>query len=150
MHLLKSKNDSLKLVWENESLADTVRFQSIMEFYVNNTNTKPDSSLKLTKFHYQLAKQVGNRKEEALALNEKAIVFYMLGYNFDSVNSLLHEILPIYTELDNFNGIASTKNNIAAILQYKGDYQSAIHYYTEALALFKAQKNNLITIYIIS
>jgi tetratricopeptide (TPR) repeat protein len=74
----------------------------------------------------------------------------MLGYNFDSVNSLLHEILPIYTELDNFNGIASTKNNIAAILQYKGDYQSAIHYYTEALALFKAQKNNLITIYIIS
>ncbi|MEJ6801840.1 MAG: hypothetical protein QNK77_11745 [Crocinitomicaceae bacterium] len=104
----QSQADSLKIIWENESLADTVRFQSIMKFYVNNTNSIPDSSLKLTKFHYQLAKQVGNRKEEALALNEKAIVFHMLGYDSDSVNSLLQEILPIYTELNNFNGIAST------------------------------------------
>jgi tetratricopeptide (TPR) repeat protein len=140
----QSQADSLKIIWENESLADTVRFQSIMKFYVNNTNSIPDSSLKLTKFHYQLAKQVGNRKEEALALNEKAIVFHMLGYDSDSVNSLLQEILPIYTELNNFNGIASTKNNIAALLVEKGDYISAIHYYTEALTLFKAQKNNLL------
>ena len=138
----QSQADSLKIIWENESLADTVRFQSIMKFYVNNTNSIPDSSLKLTKFHYQLAKQVGNRKEEALALNEKAIVFYTLGYDLDSINSLLQEILPIYTELNNFNGIASTKNNIAALLVEKGDYISAIHYFTEALTLFQAQKNN--------
>ncbi|MEJ6737221.1 MAG: tetratricopeptide repeat protein, partial [Flavobacteriales bacterium] len=140
----QSQADSLKIIWENESLADTVRFQAIMDFYVNNTHSIPDSSLKLTKFHYQLAKQVGNRKEEALAINEKAIVFHMLGYDLDSVNSLLQEILPIYTELNNFNGIASTKNNIAALLQEQGDYQSAIHYYTEALVLFKEQKNNLL------
>ena len=140
----QSRADSLRIIWENESQADTIRFQAIMDFYVNNTHSIPDSSLKLSKFHYQLAKQVGNRKEEALAINEKAIVFHMLGYDLDSVNSLLQEILPIYTELNNFNGIASTKNNIAALLQDQGDYQSAIHYYTEALVLFKEQKNNLL------
>ena len=117
----QSRADSLRIIWESESQADTIRFQAIMDFYVNNTHSIPDSSLKLSKFHYQLAKQVGNRKEEALAINEKAIVFHMLGYDLDSVNSLLQEILPIYNELNNFNGIASTKNNIAALLQDQGD-----------------------------
>ena len=81
----QSKVGSLRIVWENESLADSVRFKAIMDFYVENTQSSPNSSLKLSKFHYQLAKQLGNRKEEALALNEKAIVFYMLGYKLDSV-----------------------------------------------------------------
>ena len=139
----QSKVGSLRIVWENESLADSVRFKAIMDFYVENTQSSPNSSLKLSKFHYQLAKQLGNRKEEALALNEKAIVFYMLGYKLDSVNAVLQEVLPIYTELNNYNGIASTKNNIAALFQDKGDFQSALNYYREALTLFKAQKNKL-------
>jgi tetratricopeptide (TPR) repeat protein len=138
----QSKGDSLRIIWENESQEDTVRFKAIMDFYLNNTNSTPASSLKLSKFHYQLAKQVGNRKEEALALNEKAITFYMLGYPLDTVNSVLQEVLPIYAELNNYNGIASTKNNIGVLLEDQGDYQSAIHYYTEALNQFKAQKNN--------
>jgi tetratricopeptide (TPR) repeat protein len=144
MSYSQSKRDSLRIIWENESLADTIRFQAIMEFYSKNTNSIPDRSLKLSKFHYQLAKQSGNRKEEALALNEKAITFYMLGYDLDSVASLLQKILPIYEELNNLNGIASTKNNIAALLEDQGDYQSAIHYYTEALTYFKTQNNNLL------
>ena len=72
----QSKVGSLRIIWENESLLDTVRFKAINDFYSNNTQSDPDSSLILAEFHYKLAKQKGNRKEEALALNEKAIVFF--------------------------------------------------------------------------
>ena len=139
----QSKVGSLRIIWENESLVDSVRFKAIMDFYLENTQSSPNSSLKLSKFHYQLAKQLGNRKEEALALNEKAIVFHIQGYKSDSINGVLQEVLLIYTELKNSNGIASTKNNIGALFQHQGDYQSAINYYKEALTLFKAQKNKL-------
>ena len=117
----QSKNDSLRIIWENESQADTIRFQAIIDFYVSNTQSIPDSSLKLSKFHYRLAKQIGNRNEEALALNEKAITLYMLGYDFDSVYSVLQEVLTIYIELNNYKGIASTKNNVAALIKEQGD-----------------------------
>lgn len=139
----KNKDSSLSIIWENKSLADSVRFKAIMDFYLNNTQSSPNSSLQLSNYHYKLAKQLGNRKEEALALNEKAIVYYMLGYKLDSVNAVLQEVLPIYTELNNYNGIASTKNNIAALFQDKGDFRSALNYYRDALTLFKAQKNKL-------
>ena len=139
----QSKVGSLRIVWENESLADSVRFKAIMDFYLENTQSSPNSSLKLSKFHYQLAKKLGNRKEEALALNEKAFVFHIQGYKSDSINGVLQEVLLIYTELKNYNGIASTKNNIGAQFQHQGDYQSAINYYGEALTLFRAQKNKL-------
>ena len=138
----QSKVGSLRIIWENESLLDTVRFKAINDFYSNNTQSDPDSSLILAEFHYKLAKQKGNRKEEALALNEKAIVFFMLGYKLDKINTLLQEVLAIYTELKNYNGLASTKNNLATLFQHQGDSQSAIDYYTEAIALYKAQKNN--------
>jgi len=139
----QGKRKSLKIIWENESLQDSVRFKAINDFYENNTQSDPDSSLKLAAFHYKLAKQKGNRKEEALALNEKAIVFYMLGYKLDKINPVFQEVMAIYTELKNYNGLASTKNNLAALFQQQGDYQSAINNYTDALSLFKTQKNNM-------
>ena len=139
----QGKSESLKIIWENEFLLDTVRFKAINDFYENNTQSDPDSSLKLSEFHYKLAKQKRNRKEEALALNEKAIVYYMLGYKLDKINTVLQEVLAIYTELKNYNGLASTKNNLAALFQHQGDNQSAINNFTDALALFKSQKNNM-------
>lgn len=139
----QDKRESLKIIWENESLQDSVRFKAINDFYENNTQSDPDSSLKLSTFHYKLAKQKKNRKEEARALNEKAIVFYMLGYKLDKINPVYQEVLGIYTELKNYNGLASTKNNLAGLFQQQGDYQSAINNFTDALALFKTQKNNM-------
>jgi tetratricopeptide (TPR) repeat protein len=139
----QGKRESLKIIWENESLQDSVRFKTINDFYENNTQSDPDSSLKLSAFHYKLAKQKKNRKEEARALNEKAIVFYMLGYKLDKINPVYQEVLGIYTELKNYNGLASTKNNLAGLFQQQGDYQSAINNFTDALALFKTQKNNM-------
>lgn len=139
----QDKSESLKIIWENKSLQDAVRFKAINDFYDNYTQSDPDSSLKLAEFHYKLAKQKKNRKEEALALNEKAFVFYMLGYKLDKINSVLQEVMGIYTELKNYNGLASTKNNLAALFQDQGDYQSAINNYTDALSLFKRQKNNM-------
>lgn len=139
----QDKRESLKIIWENESLQDSVRFKAINDFYENNTQSDPDSSLKLSAFHYKLAKQKKNRKEEARALNEKAIVFYMLGYKLDKINPVYQEVLGIYTELKNYNGLASTKNNLAGLFQQQGDYQSAINNFTDALALFKTQKNNM-------
>ena len=139
----QDKRELLKIIWENKSLQDAVRFKAINDFYHNYTQSYPDSSLKLAEFHYKLAKQKKNRKEEALALNEKAIVFYMLGYKLDKINPVYQEVLGIYTELKNFNGLASTKNNLAGLFQQQGDYQSAITNFTDALALFKTQKNNM-------
>ena len=139
----QDKSESLKIIWENKSLQDAVRFKAINDFYDNYTQSDPDSSLKLAEFLYKLAKQKKNRKEEGLALNEKAFVFYMLGYKLDKINSVLQEVMGIYTELKNYNGLASTKNNLAALFQHQGDNQSAINNFTDALALFKTQKNNM-------
>lgn len=136
-----AKNETSKNIWEDESLADSIRFKAINNYYTSNTNGDPNFTLTLSKFHYKLAIQKRNRKEEALALNEQAFIFYLLGYKLVEVKRVLQEVMSIYTELDNRNGLASTKNNLAALLQEQGDYQSAINFYTDALHLFKTQNN---------
>lgn len=136
-------NKLLKNIWEDESQKDSIRFKAINDFYTSNTNGNPSFTLKLSEFHYRLAIQKRNRKEEALALNEKAFIFYLLGYKIVEINKVLQEVMSIYTELDDHNGLASTKNNLAALLQEQGDYQSAINFYTDALNLFKTQNNHM-------
>ena len=46
--------------------------------------------------------------------------------------------------INNYKGIASTKNNVAALIKEQGDYLSAMNYYTEALIQFKELKNSLL------
>ena len=79
-------NKLLKNIWEDESQKDSIRFKAINDFYTSNTNGNPSFTLKLSEFHYRLAIQKRNRKEEALALNEKAFIFYLLGYKIVEIN----------------------------------------------------------------
>jgi hypothetical protein len=50
-----SKSDSVRLVWQNEELLDSTRFEALDEYYELNVHVKPDSVLSSLNYYYDLA-----------------------------------------------------------------------------------------------
>ena len=50
-----SQSDSLRLVWQNEELSDSTRFEALDEYYDLYVNVMPDSVLSSLNFYYDLA-----------------------------------------------------------------------------------------------
>ena len=50
-----SQSDSLRLVWQNEELSDSTRFEALDEYYDLYVYVMPDSVLSLLNFYYELA-----------------------------------------------------------------------------------------------
>ena len=49
----QTQKDSLKNIWTNTTISDSLRFKAIKDYYYKNTYAKPDSVITLTKYHYQ-------------------------------------------------------------------------------------------------
>jgi tetratricopeptide (TPR) repeat protein len=75
-----------------------------------------------------LAKNLGNRKYEATALNNMALIFYDKG-ELDKALEYYKESLRLKTDE---KGKATTYNNIALIYEDKRDYEKAIEYYKKS------------------
>ncbi|MGC8766069.1 MAG: tetratricopeptide repeat protein, partial [Brevinematia bacterium] len=90
-----------------------------------------DNSLFYHSKSLNLAKKLGDRKQEAHELNNIAIIFYKKG-ELDKALEYYEESLRLKT---NEKDKAPTYNNIANIYVNKGDYKRAIEYYKKAIEI---------------
>jgi serine phosphatase RsbU (regulator of sigma subunit) len=133
--LPKNVLDSLWNVWTDKNVSISKRFEAIQQIEVDGyLYTNPDSAYYFNKLHYNLAKQLGNKKELANALNTQGSIYYFKG-EYENAKSLYFKSLNLRKEIGFNSGICSSLNNIANIFQDQGNSAKAIEYYTKSLKL---------------
>ena len=135
--------DSLKLIWTNNTLSDSLRFKAINSYYLNYTHSQhPDSVVVLINYHFRLAKEKNSKREMANALNEKAFAFYTYGET-DSSLAMLEKAVKFRTEMKDSLEVALLNTNIGNIYRSQNDYQKAVRYYTYSLATFEKKEKHI-------
>ncbi len=133
----QSNIDSLRKVWNNENLADSIRISCINKIAWDGfLFTDPDSAFYYAKQHYDFAQKRGYAKEMAVALNTQGTAFYMLG-NYAKAIECYYQSLSVKEKLKDYKGIAATLNNIGMIYDDQGDHDKAIEHYEGAIESFE-------------
>jgi len=133
-----SQIDSLRNIWEDEKISDSIRFEAIKKYYITHTYAEPDSVLVLIDYHYSLAKEKNSIREIANALNEKSYAFFIKGDTKKSMESLL-ESIKFIKQLDAPLKLATIYSNIGNIYGEEKKYQEAVRYFNSSLEIFRKQ-----------
>jgi tetratricopeptide (TPR) repeat protein len=128
--------DSLSIIWKDESKPTNIRINAIKEYYKNQTYAKPDDVLELTFLHEKLAKHTKDQKEVANALNERSYAYYVMGDVKNSLQVLKQAIAVLETLNDEVN-LVTYYVNLANLLCAEAQYKEAIDYYHKSLDMFR-------------
>jgi tetratricopeptide (TPR) repeat protein len=137
--LSQSNVDSLRSIWENESEQDSVRFAALQTYYFDYSYSLPDSSITLTDYHVQLAKEKNSSKELANALNEKALAFFVKN-EIDSAVRYINQILEIHVKSNDSVGLARSHANLGSMYREHSKYQEAIISYSMSMTFLNGIK----------
>jgi two-component system sensor histidine kinase/response regulator len=131
----QENTDSLRRVWENTALSDSLRLKTINRLawdgYIFNN---PDSAFYYAQLHYDFAKERGFKKEMAVALNTQGTSFYMIE-NYAKASEYFYQSLKIKEEINDTLGIATSLLNIGMIKDDQGLIDEAIEHYTKSMEL---------------
>lgn len=133
----QSNIDSLRKVWNNDKLPDSIRISSVNKLAWDGfLFTDPDSAFYYAQLQYDFARKRGYTKEMAVARNTQGTAFYMSG-NYARAIDHYYQSLTIKEKLKDYKGIAATLNNIGMIYDDQGDHEKAIEHYTKAIESFQ-------------
>ena len=128
--------DSLRFQLENIEILDSVRFQAINNYYVNQALSQPDSVIGITEYHYNLAKEKNSKLEMAKALNEKAFAYYLKGDTKIAMIEL-DRTIQLYKQLDDTMHLATIYGNMGNIYGEERQFQEAVNSFNKSLELFQ-------------
>jgi tetratricopeptide (TPR) repeat protein len=131
--------DSLKSIWENSQKADSTRFNAINKFYENNSFEQPDSILKITNYHYKLAKERNSIIEMTYSLSQKYRAYYKKG-DIKKAMQTLEENVSLNKKLNDKKALTIIYSNMGNIYGEQGKYQEAVRYFNMTLAYFQENK----------
>ncbi len=125
--------DSLWNIWEDESQHDTIRIKALHSHTLEGTlYTNPDTALYFLELEFNFAKEKGQKKFMAKALNTWANAKHFLGDEREAV-TLYEKALKISKEINNLHLISIVAGNVVTSYRDLGEYQKFIEYNTEAL-----------------
>lgn len=138
--IAQDNSDSLRSLWTDEEQLDSIRFNALNEYHINNGFAQPDSVIHHTAYHYELAERKNNKLEMAKSLNERSFAFYAKS-NYDSSEVMLHKALVLIKDLKDPSYLAKQYVNFGNVYRGQNKYQEAIRYYSLSLENFR--KENL-------
>jgi tetratricopeptide (TPR) repeat protein len=134
--------DSLEIVWNDKAGDDEQRLEAIdiiaWEKYLFRY---PDSGFYYAQIQYDLALQIGNKKQMANALNTQGVSYSMRGQYSKSLDFHARS-LEIRLEIGDLYGIAKSYMNMGPVYSNQGDYIHAIDVYQKSLAI--SEPNNFV------
>lgn len=140
--------DSLKKVWRNKDLADTIRLEATYQIVKqSNLSNQPDSALFYAALHYELAEKKGLKGQMSRILNIQGISASDKGKYTDALNFYARS-LKIAEDTGDKKRIGSLLNNIGRVNEKQGNYEVAQKYFLRCLAIFQEigeQRGSLIT-----
>ena len=131
-----AKTDSLKQIWTDTTLHDSIRFDAIERFYQTQLFSQPDSAILLTAYHINLAKQKQSTRERAKALNRKGIAYSIKG-DYDKALMEMNAAIELYSRTNDSIALINVYNNIANIHSYTFQYQEALNLFSKCLAYYQ-------------
>ncbi|MFK8037815.1 MAG: tetratricopeptide repeat protein [Crocinitomicaceae bacterium] len=134
----QNRNDSLRLIWQDEKSADTIRFKAIQEYYLLNSWSQSDSALKVSEYHLNLAKKKNSVKQIAKALNLKGTI-YTKRDRYDEALELFKEAAHLAKEANDIVFEAGMDGNIGNVYLNQNKYREAIHHFSKGLKVFQEQ-----------
>lgn len=135
--------DSLWTVWNDASQADTNRLKAMNDIswgiYLFD---QPDSGFYFAQLQLEFAKEKGEKKYIAKALNTQGVSLYIRG-NYEEALDYQLKSIKINKEIGNKRGMANSLINIGNIYGAQSDYTMAIESYTESLVIQKEIENKI-------
>jgi adenylate cyclase len=139
----QSKRDSLLSIWDNASLADTVRLSAAHELIWRvHLQNAPDSARVYAEGQLALALRTGSVKSISSAYNNLGVTYHAQGdlknaipYYRQSLQTDRDRVRQTPGDMDAVRGIASSQANMAVLYQQLGDMSMAMESYFGALHL---------------
>ena len=132
----QTQKDSLKNIWNNTTISDSLRFKAIKDYYYKNTYAKPDSVITLTKYHYQLGKEKGVVKEMASALNERSYAHYIKGDLNRSIE-VLKQSISLFEKISDPKNLIVIQSNLGSIYNEQKEYLKAFNSFNTSLKIIR-------------
>jgi len=114
------------------SMDDSAKADVYRRLSIELMRKSPEKVIKYAGAYLKIAKSIGNRYEEAIALNLLAGAFKTTG-DFDKALDYYKKSLLLRKELNNKQLIANSLNNIGLVYCKKGDLVQGLSYFQESL-----------------
>lgn len=134
--MTQAQSDSLKLIWEDESELDSIRFNALSEYHRINHNVNPDSTLESLEYRYKLAKEKNNTKQLYHSINNIGNINRLRG-NYDLAMESYEEAKSLAEELNDQDLQAAILGNIGNVHIYQKDYKHATQNFSKALKIYQ-------------
>ena len=130
-----SQSDSLRLVWQNEELLDSIRFEALDEYYDLYVHVMPDSVLSSLNFYYDLAIEKKAERQIYRALLRTGNIYRNQNKKDEALNQY-RLARNVAQNMNNSQLEAIVIGNFGNIHLDQGEYLEAIKFYNEAKDIF--------------
>jgi signal transduction histidine kinase/ActR/RegA family two-component response regulator len=129
--------DSLELVWNDKSLADTSRLQAVRQVVqFGYLFSRPDTAFDIAQGMYELADTAGYPKWMETARNYQGISMAIRGNHREAIK-YFNYCLELNEQQGNQHRTAGSLNNIGLLYKEINDPDHALEYFDRALAIYK-------------
>ncbi|MCZ4410344.1 tetratricopeptide repeat protein [Cryomorphaceae bacterium 1068] len=123
----QSHRDSLRMVWNDASQADTSRLNALDELFEDLIDTDPDSAIYYSNLQYDFAEVRGLKEEKAKALNNIGLANDEKG-ELEKALEQFQKAHDLYEEVGNRKGMGEALKSIGSVYWTKGEYAVSINY----------------------
>ena len=128
--------DSLKNIWEDQAMSDSLRFKALEEFVDRYEQSRSEEALENLEVYHELAIEKGDQRRIFRAFNKKANIYrlkeqYTLALELYDQAEQQAELL----EIPRLKAIVS--GNKGNVYFYQKEYNKAIRNYSDALLIFQ-------------
>ena len=141
-YLYSNQADSLRLIWENEEQADSLRFAALDEFHVLFSLVMPDSTLSVLDYYHELAISKGADRQVYRSAVRKGNIL-RLQNRIEKARAYYNEALVIAKKMNNARLEAIIIGNFANLHLDKGEYFEAIKKYNKAKKIFSTEADKV-------
>ncbi|MBL8000690.1 MAG: tetratricopeptide repeat protein [Flavobacteriales bacterium] len=129
--------DSLKAIWRNEAMPDSVRLRALGRFaWEGYLFSQPDSAIHYARLMYTMAERAGSKVQMAWALRGEGVAHKVSGDNMDALDRWTRsEVMS--REAGDLVGEAGSLNNIGMLYTELGELPRALEYHLRSLELRK-------------
>ena len=141
-YLYSNQADTLRLIWENEELTDSLRFAALDEFHDLFSLVMPDSTLSVLDYYYELAISKGADRQVYRSAVRKGNIL-RLQDRIEEARTHYYEALIIAKKMNNARLEAIIIGNFGNLYLDQGEYFESIKRYNDAKKIFSTEDDKL-------
>ena len=141
-YLYSNQAGTLRLIWENEELTDSLRFAALDEFHDLFSLVMPDSTLSVLDYYHELAISKGADRQVYRSAVRKGNIL-RLQDRIEEARTHYYEALIVAKKMNNARLEAIIIGNFGNLYLDQGEYFESIKRYNDAKKIFSTEDDKL-------